>query len=163
MKHIPVVAGLLLVFWLLARPNIPPTMYAYDAARITCTFRRSVMRPITTDTPTLPISDFLRVGLNQGKQSAQRSALSESIRGANDVVYYRHFHGPLYFFGLIPVARLGLDEYATRTCMLVIPALTILAMYFGGVWLFPGYRACWRVSSRPRCLPGVRRPRGERN
>jgi hypothetical protein len=137
MKHIPIVAGLLLVFWLLARPNIPPTMYAYDEADYMYVSSLGFAANYT-DTPTLPIIDFLRMGLDQGKQSAQRSALSESIRGANDVVYYRHFHGPLYFFGLIPVARLGIDEYGTRMFMLVIPALTVLAIYFGAVWLFPG-------------------------
>ena len=91
-----------------------------------------------TDTPTLPLADFIRTGLAKGTDAVQREALSELIRASGDVVFYRHWHGPLYLYFLIPVSRLGLNEQMVRSAMLVIPAVTLAAIYFGCVWLIPG-------------------------
>jgi hypothetical protein len=54
-----------------------------------------------TDSPTLPLINFIRQGLERGRSADARSGLSESIRSSNDVIFYRHWHGPLYFYGLM--------------------------------------------------------------
>jgi hypothetical protein len=63
---------------------------------------------------------------------------AEFIRQSNDVLFYRHWHGPLYHFILIPVSLLGINEHGVRSAMLVISALTLLAIYFGCLWFLPG-------------------------
>jgi hypothetical protein len=88
-----------------------------------------------TDTTTLSLPEFLRIGLNRGKQTGARQELSEFIRQSNDVLFYRLWHGPLYHFILIPDSRLGLNEQGFAASMLVIPALTLLAIYFGCLWM----------------------------
>src|SRR3984893_7195515 len=52
-----------------------------------------------TDTPSIPIADFARAGLHGDGQPT----LSERIRSANDVLFYRHFHGPLFHYLFIPI------------------------------------------------------------
>ncbi len=73
--------------------------------------------------PASPLPDFLRIGLSRGRQTGGRQELSEFIRQSNDIVFYRHWHGPLYHYFLIPVSRLGLNEHGVRTAMLAIPVV----------------------------------------
>ncbi len=49
----------------------------------------------------------------------------------NDVLFYRHFHGPLFHYLLIPVSRLGWSERGIRTAMLAIPCASLAVVYFG--------------------------------
>ena len=93
-----------------------------------------------TDTPTLPIIDYLRAGISGEKDAKARQDLSARVRQSNDVAFYRHWHGPLFHYLLIPVSRLGLDERGVRTSMLAIPAAGVVAMYLGCLWLLPGLR-----------------------
>src|SRR5882724_3141863 len=53
------------------------------------------------DKNTLSIAQFLRIGLNEGFQSANQTSLSEFIRTSEDIAFYRHYHGPLSLYGLI--------------------------------------------------------------
>jgi hypothetical protein len=85
------------------------------------------------DAGAIPIATFVRAGL----QHASRQSLSERVRGGNDVLFYRHFHGPLFNYLLAVIARLHLSERATRTWMLAVPAATLAVIYFG----------CWPVGT----------------
>ncbi|HTC88604.1 MAG TPA: glycosyltransferase family 39 protein, partial [Bryobacteraceae bacterium] len=84
-----------------------------------------------TDTPSISISDFAQARDN-GRQS-----LSQRIRRTGDVLFYRHFHGPLFLYLLIPVAHLRLSERAGRIATLAIPAASLAIVYFGCLWLAP--------------------------
>jgi 4-amino-4-deoxy-L-arabinose transferase-like glycosyltransferase len=86
-----------------------------------------------TDTPSISIADFLRAGLNRESPKL----LSDRIRGSHDVLFYRHFHGPLYYYLLIPVSRVGLSEHGVRAVLLAIPAASLAVIYFGCLWLLP--------------------------
>ncbi len=56
--------------------------------------------------------------------------------------FYRHWHGPLYFYWLMALAPLHLEERATRAWSYVFPAMTMLLIYAGSLWLLPdGYLA----------------------
>jgi hypothetical protein len=137
MKHLPAILILLALLLILMARNVAPDPYTFDEAD----YMHAASLGFTanyTDTPTLPIADFVRTGLERGRESSQRLALSEEIRASNDVVFYRHWHGPLYLYFLIPVSRLGLSERQMRAAMLAIPALTLAAIYFGCLWLIPG-------------------------
>jgi hypothetical protein len=137
MRHIPAVLILLVLLLFVMAPNVAPDPYLYDEADYMYAASLGFLANYT-DTPTLPIADFVRTGLARGMDAGQRQALSERIRASDDVIFYRHWHGPLYLYVLISVSHLGLNEQLVRSAMLVIPALTLAAIYFGCVWLIPG-------------------------
>ena len=137
MRHVPAILILLALLLFPMAPNVAPDPYVYDEADYMYAASLGFAANYT-DTPTLPIADFVRTGLARGRDASQRQALSEQIRASNDVVFYRHWHGPLYLYLLIPVSRLGLSEREGRTVMLAIPALTLAAIYFGCLSIIPG-------------------------
>jgi hypothetical protein len=137
MKHLLAAAPLVALLLFLITRKVSPEPYVYDEADYMYAASLGYFAN-WTDTPTLSLPTFLRIGLSRGKQDGGRQELSEFIRQSNDIVFYRHWHGPLYHYFLIPVSRLGLNEHGVRTAMLVIPALTLLAIYFGCLWLIPG-------------------------
>jgi hypothetical protein len=130
MKHaLAFLILLALLLFVMAR-NVSPDPYIYDEADYMYAASLGFAANYT-DTPALPLAEFIRTGLGRGRDAGQRQALSELIRSSSDVVFYRHWHGPLYIYFLIPVSRLGLNEQAVRTIMLAIPALTLAVIYFG--------------------------------
>lgn len=123
-----IVFGLLLaLFLLLITRNVSWEPYVYDEADYM--YAASLgFAANWSDTRSIPISDFVRTGLaREGRQG-----LSERIRRGNDVLFYRHFHGPLFDYVLIFVSRLNLREQTVRVAMLTIPVLSLAAIYFGG-------------------------------
>jgi len=123
---------LLALFLLLIVRNVSPEPYVYDEADYMSTASHGFVAN-WTDTPSISLSDFLEAGLSR----AGRGSLSARIRAGNDVFFYRHFHGPLFHYALIPVSRLGLNERATRTALLAIPCAGLAVVYFGCLWLAP--------------------------
>ncbi len=137
MRHILAVLVLLALFVVLMARSVSSSPYTYDEADYM--YAASLgFGANYADRPTLPLVDFLRIGFAKGQDRSQRQALSELIRTTNDVVFYRHWHGPLFLYLLIPVSRLAGGEHQVRSVMLAIPALTLAAIYFGCVWLIPG-------------------------
>jgi len=136
MRHVLAVLILLAVLLVVAR-NVAPDPYTYDEADYMYAASLGFVANYT-DTPTLPLVDFLGTGMARGRDPSQRQALSGRIRESNDVVFYRHWHGPLYVDLLIPASRLALSEQQLRTLMVFVPALTLIAIYCGCLWLIPG-------------------------
>jgi hypothetical protein len=85
------------------------------------------------------MADFARIGFVRDG----RPSMSQGIRNSNDVLFYRHFHGPLFHYLLIPVARRGLRERLVRTALLAIPAASLAVIYFGCWWIVPGWNAAF--------------------
>src|SRR5579884_752501 len=85
------------------------------------------MRANYTDTPTMPMAEFVRAG----RDSAHRSDLSSAIRGANDIIFYRHWHGPLYLDWLLAMTRFTTDPHVLRGLQLMFPVLGGLVIYAG--------------------------------
>ncbi len=112
-----------------------------------------------TDTPSIPIADFVRAGLNRDS----RQALSDGIRRGNDVLFYRHFHGPLYHYLLDPDARLGLSEHEVRTAHARDSCRQPGRHLFRLPWLVPGSAplrsCCSRALSNQLFGDGVHRTR----
>jgi hypothetical protein len=137
MKHALSIGALLAVFLLFARQQVFTWPYYYDEADYM--YAASLgWRANYTDTPSQPLVDFMRVGLRTGTDASERAALSVQTRATNDVNFYRHWHGPLYYYWLLALAPLNLDERTTRSLSYVFPVLTFLAIYFGSLWLSPG-------------------------
>jgi hypothetical protein len=125
-RRLAIFGLLLALFLLLISRNVSSEPYGYDEADYMYAASLGFVAN-WSDTPSIPIVDFARAGINR----ASRPALSERIRNGNDVLFYRHFHGPLFHYLLIPAARLGLNERSVRSALLAIPAASLAVIYFG--------------------------------
>ena len=82
--------------------------------------------------PSLSVLDFVNAGLHRGMQAGKRTNLSEWIRSSGDITFYRHFHGPIYFYWIAAVGPLvHFDEAAMRWSGFVFHLLTFVAIYVG--------------------------------
>jgi len=137
-------AALVAGYWTWAGRLIHPVPYGYDEAD----YLRAASMGFAanyTDARSISMGEFTEIGLGAGRDAARKSELSSSIRKRGDVLFLRHWHGPLYYFGIIAAeGRLTRDEQAMRRLLLGIPALTFLLVWFGlrsllsGAW---GYLA----------------------
>ena len=88
------------------------------------------------DKNTLSLAQFLRLGLSKGLQPDNRTSLSEFIRTNGDIAFYRHYHGPLSFYGLIFWRYfVNNDEYSVRLISLLFSIATVAAVYMGCFFL----------------------------
>ena len=142
MRHVLIVLVFVALLMILAWRVALDSPYVYDEADYMYATKLGLVANYT-DTPTVPIVEFLRIGLSRGKDSRQSSQLSELIRGANDVVFYRHWHGPLYFYWLMLTSHLGLDEHRMRLFTLVFPICSLLVIYLGCIWIFGETQGTW--------------------
>ncbi len=135
-KHFAAGSALLVVFFLLSRPQIFTWPYYYDEADYMYAVSLG-LRANYADTPAQTLAGYIKQGFASGKDPAQRASLSARVRASNDVNFYRHWHGPVYFYWLMALAPAHLNEYATRGLSWVFPVLTGLALYLGSLWLLP--------------------------
>ena len=140
MKHALAFGAILAVFSFLAQRQVLPGPYYYDEADYL--FAASLgVEANWIDSPSQSLRDFLRVGLRDGRDPSKRAQLSAAARVGSDVNFYRHWHGPLYFYWLSGIAGWKLDEHGTRALSYVVPALTAAVMYFGCLWISAGASA----------------------
>jgi len=141
MRKIPrdplIVGAFSILLVVLTLPAVSNSPYQYDEADYMYAARLG-WKANYTDQPTLPIAEFFRAGRSHRSDDNQKLELSEQIRGANDVLFYRHWHGPLYFYWLIATSHFGLDEFGVRLATLAFPIFSLMVIYFGALWLFPG-------------------------
>jgi Dolichyl-phosphate-mannose-protein mannosyltransferase len=127
-RHFLIFAALLSLFLILTILNVSSEPYSYDEADYMYAAKFGLAAN-WSDTPSISMANFVRAGL---RRSGARP-LSEQIRSSNDVLFYRHFHGPLFQYLLIPISHLGLSERGVRLALLVVPAASLAVIYFG--WL----------------------------
>lgn len=90
------------------------------------------------DKGTQSISSFITTGLKVGLRKSEWSKLSESIRESNDICFYRHFHGPLYFYWLNMAKLLGFTkEIQFRYASLLFLLIAAAALVIIAAKLFP--------------------------
>jgi hypothetical protein len=96
------------------------TLYSYDEAD----YAYAVERGFTAnyfDENALPFVSFLRNGWSLVTDPTKRSESSQVVRSSGDITFYRHFHGPLYFYWLMLGQWFGLDrEHEMRAMSLVL-------------------------------------------
>jgi hypothetical protein len=137
MKHAAVLAILIAVAFGISRGKVYHAPYGYDEADYM--FAAGLgLADNWLDSGSMPIGDFVSVGRRRGSASGDQAQLSTLARSGADPVVYRHWHGPLYFFWLTAIDRLGLNEHNTRGLFLIFPILTVCAIYFGTLRLFDG-------------------------
>jgi len=137
MKHAAVLAILIAVAFGMSRGKVNHVPYGYDEADYMFAAELG-MANNWLDSGSMSIADFISVGRKRGSDSSQQAGLSALARSGTDPVVYRHWHGPLYFFWLTAVDKLGLNEHDTRASFLIFPLLTVCAIYFGTLRLFEG-------------------------
>ena len=133
--HVLVAALLIAGFWWLTTPALRQGPYSYDEADYMYAAAQGWWSQ-WNDSPSLSLPTFVKIGLESGRDPAMRSQLSETIRQSGDIVFYRHWHGPLYYYGLSLLD--ATNEAGVRATVAWIPAFGILLIYFGALWVFPG-------------------------
>jgi len=134
MRHILIVSIFALFLLLLACTVVSTSPYSYDESDYMYATKLGLVANYT-DTPTVSIVDFLQIGFSRGRDLRQNSRLSEFIRGSDDIVFYRHWHGPLYFYWLILTSHADFDEHRMRLLTLAFPICSLLVIYFGCIWI----------------------------
>ncbi|MEP6714349.1 MAG: glycosyltransferase family 39 protein [Terriglobia bacterium] len=135
MRHLMAACLLLGGFVWLVRPMISSAPYSYDEADYMYAAGRGFAANYL-DTPAQSFAVFLRTGLSRGQDARQKTALSQLIRDSGDLNFYRHWHGPLYYYWLVLLQPWKADEHAVRALSMLFPALVILVIYFGSLWVF---------------------------
>jgi hypothetical protein len=137
MRHLLILAGAVGAFFLLARGTISLGPYTYDEPDYM--YAASLgWRANAMDSPTMPLVDFVNLGMGRGRDAGAKIELSERVRDSGDVVFYRHWHGPLYSDWLGVVRQLTSNEGSARISNFVFPVAAVALMYFGALWLMPG-------------------------
>jgi hypothetical protein len=136
MKHFAIVSGLVALFLFFALPDINSEPFTYDEADYMYAAGRGFLANYL-DSPSLSFVDYVRLGLNRGRDTSQRTSLSQTVRRAGDMFLYRHAHGPVYFYWLNALSHWSLNPHFIRALSLVFPMVTGVAIYFGCLWILP--------------------------
>ena len=84
------------------------------------------------DLNAIPFFEFIKKGREEGKQSENRTSLSQFIRDSDAITFYRHYHGPIYFYWLSFFNFQETDkEYYMRWVSLSCVFLALIIIYFG--------------------------------
>ncbi|MBN1131222.1 MAG: hypothetical protein JXA71_19685 [Chitinispirillaceae bacterium] len=117
---------------------LPDGLYTYDEAD----YRHAVNQGFLAnylDRGALSLRVFIAKGFKAGFNKEEWGRLSQFVRSSSEIAFYRHYHGPLYFYWLIAMKHLGATtekqmRYATLLllffCTLVLCAL--LVAFFPG-------------------------------
>lgn len=122
--------GIPILFGALLWEALPHFTFTYDEADYAYAASKGIAANYT-DSPAISLADFVALGLanrdartNVETQGKAGESLSEYIRRNGDITFYRHFHPPLYFYGLSIAGKLsGFDEQALRLVSALAVAL----------------------------------------
>jgi hypothetical protein len=137
LKHLFILGGIVAIFLWMARETAWFGPYIYDEADYMYDVSLG-WKANWTDSPTLRLGEFLQLGMHLDRTQSQRAELSELIRDRDDVVFYRHWHGPVYGDWLRCLRALDLDERSTRALGKLLPVAVAGLLYFGALWVMPG-------------------------
>jgi hypothetical protein len=142
--HLTIAILLVLGFRLLSHPYVLDGPFSYDEADYMYAVSQGYLAN-WTDRPALSLSEFVRLGLHSGREVQRRTELSETIRGSGDILFYRHWHGPLYYYSLLWTRHgsepVGGQERMVRSASLWIPAVGVGLVYLGCAFLLPDFPA----------------------
>ncbi len=136
MKHFVFIAAALLLLLCFAHLYISPAPFSYDEADYMYAAGRGFLANYL-DIPSLSFPEYVGLGLNRGRDPSQKATLSQDVRKAGDVFFYRHAHGPAYFYWLALLSVFTASEHWIRAASLIFPAVTVLVIYFGCLWILP--------------------------
>jgi hypothetical protein len=122
-------AGFLLLTW----HSISLGPYIYDEADYLTAASRGVAAN-AFETGSVPVAKLVKIAVKRRRESG---SLSTWVRNSNDVSFYRHWHGPLFFYYLMLVDKVSGSEFGHRAAMMLFPLLTLGVVWFGGLRIFP--------------------------
>ena len=122
MKHFAIVLGLIALFLFFSLPNITSEPFTYDEADYMYAAERGFLANYI-DSPSLSFPDYVRLGLSRGSDNSQNAGDPEPY-GAGDMFFYRHAHGPVYFYWLDVLSHWSSNENFIRGSGLVFPIVT---------------------------------------
>jgi len=123
------------VFVLIFGRLVSPQRFSYDESDYVYAASKGFIASYL-DQPSLPIIEFVRTGRRAGLDPSEWRKLSEYIRHSDDLVFYRHFHGPLYFYTLEFIQLFwGPKEFIVRWASLLSLMLTAVIVYGGSLAL----------------------------
>jgi hypothetical protein len=137
LKHLIILGCAFAGFFLLVRGVAWYGPYTYDQADYMYAVSQG-WEANAFDTPSMPLADFLKIGMSRGRDPGSRADLSSLIRGSNDVLFYRHWHGPLYGYWLAFTERITVDARAKRKLNYLFAGAAAILLYFGAMWLLEG-------------------------
>jgi hypothetical protein len=135
LKHLGLAGLLALVAWSWSRNQIDSSPYQYDEADYMFAASRGFLAN-WSDSPSLSLLEFVRIGLSRGSDPSQRGDLSVLLRDSGDIDGYRHWHGTLYEYGLA-LAPADASEHTVRVLSLIAALLGMAVIYAGCLWLWP--------------------------
>jgi hypothetical protein len=161
--HGAVALTLALLLLVLALPGVPRGPFFYDEADYAYAATQGWFAN-WIDRPALNLAQFVRLGLESGRDTHHHTELSETIRKSGDIHFYRHWHGPLFYYWLDLIGHFTLKESQLRFLSLLIPAIGTLVVYFGCLWVIPSsqliailaasfYAAGYSVVGSPELAP----------
>jgi hypothetical protein len=136
-RHLLILAVAVAVLFYVARGTVIPGPYTYDEPDYMYAVSLGGLAN-AIDSPTMPLTEFVNIGLDRGREPGAKLELSDRIRSSGDVVFYRHWHGPVYSDWLGVVKHFSSSELTTREWNYVFPVVAAVLMYFGALWLMPG-------------------------
>ena len=136
-RHALILVALFTGYYFLVRDTAYFGPFVYDEADYMHAVRFGAWSN-WTDSPSIPLPDLVRIGLTRGRDRGNQSELSAMIRQSNDVLFYRHWHGPLYVGWLAISRAITSDERSIRGLTAIFPIATALLTYFGSRWMLAG-------------------------
>lgn len=133
LKHLLFLAVCLAVFFPIAASRVSRQPYFYDEADYMYAVSLGAAANYL-DEPARSFPEFVRTGLE--RRDSNRAALSADVRQQIDVNFYRHWHGPLYYYWLL-LAPSHWDEHAMRLWSLVLSCSAIVLANLGLLWILP--------------------------
>lgn len=116
---------------------LPRGPYTYDEADYMYAAEKGLLANYL-DEGAISIGSFIEAGLAAGFDTTKWRELSRFIRSTDDITFYRHFHGPMYFYWLATVQAFGFtSETAMRYASLCSIAFTSIALVMLLAALFP--------------------------
>jgi hypothetical protein len=160
--HWALALALVLGLFVLALPGIPSGPFSYDEADYVYAARQGWYAN-WIDRPVLNLVQFVRLGLTSRGEN-HRLELSQTIRNSGDIHFYRHWHGPLFYYWLGLIANGTSEEHQLRFLSLLIPAIGAVVVYFACLWVIPSsqliatlsavfYAAGYSVVGSPELAP----------
>ncbi len=138
LRHTLVVSVLVAGFFVLAFPGVSNLPFSYDEADYAYASHQGFFAN-WVDHPALNIVQFVRLGMSSGRDHNRRVDLSQTIRNFGDIHFYRHWHGPLFYQWLGFIGHWTSREYNLRLLSLLIPAVGVILVYFGCLWVMPSW------------------------
>ena len=116
---------------------VPEAIYAYDEADYMYAVKEGFWNNYL-DKSAISIDQFIQKGITLGLSSEGRSELSQFIRTSNDISFYRHYHGPIYYYYLIAAQNIGIkSEKMYRLFSFFFLFLSAVLVFFSVYRLMP--------------------------